>query len=190
MADQHDRVPPGQALTTDWPVLHYGNIPRMDLDTWTFRIFGLVEEEVTLTYPQFMALTQTEITVDIHCVTHWSRLDNRFKGVPFKEVMKLVQVKPEAKYVMFHAQGGWTTNLPLADLMRDDVLFAYQHNGQDISAAHGWPLRTVVPHLYFWKSAKWVRGMEFLAEDKAGFWERNGYHMYGDPWLSQRYDDD
>ncbi len=185
-----NRTPPGQYLTNDWPVLHYGNVPRINLETWRFGIFGLVEEEQTLTYQQFLELPRTKIDCDIHCVTHWSRLDNTFEGVLFRDVMQLVKVKPEAKYVLFHAVGGWTTNVPLADLMRDNVLFAWKWNGQDITPEHGWPVRTVVPHLYFWKSTKWVAGMEFLAEDRPGFWERNGYHMYGDPWEEQRYDDD
>jgi DMSO/TMAO reductase YedYZ molybdopterin-dependent catalytic subunit len=182
-----ERTPPGQILTRDWPVLHYGTVPRVDLERWRFRIFGLVEQEVSLTYPEFTALPRSKVTCDIHCVTHWSRLDNEFEGVRFADVAKLVQVKPEAKYVLFHAEGGWSTNVPVADLLRDDVLFAWRWNGQDITPEHGWPLRTVVPQLYFWKSAKWVRGMEFLAEDQPGFWERNGYHMYGNPFREQRY---
>jgi DMSO/TMAO reductase YedYZ molybdopterin-dependent catalytic subunit len=185
-----ERTPPGQILTKDWPVLHYGNVPRVDLETWRFRIFGLVESEVTLTYREFTALPRAAVDCDIHCVTHWSRLDNRFEGVLFRDVANLVRVKPEATHVLFHAEGGWTTNLPLADLLRDDVLFAWRWNGQEIAPEHGWPLRTVVPHLYFWKSAKWVRGMEFMAGDRPGFWERNGYHMRGNPWQEERYADD
>lgn len=184
------RTPPGQILTRDWPVLHYGSLPRVDTESWSFRIFGLVEEELTLSYQDFMRLPRTKVSCDIHCVTHWSRLDNEFEGVLVRDVLNLIKVKPEAKYVMFHAEGGWDTNLPLPDLMRDDVLFAWRWNGQDISPEHGWPLRTVVPHLYFWKSAKWVRSMELMAEDRPGFWERNGYHMYGDPFKAQRYSDD
>lgn len=185
-----ERTPPGQILTRDWPVLHYGSVPRISLDTWRFRIFGLVEEELSLTYQDFMQMERSVVDCDIHCVTHWSRLDNRFEGVRFTEVMKRIKVRPEAKYLLFHAEGGWTTNLPLADLLRDDVLFAWRWNGQDLTPEHGWPMRTVVPHLYFWKSAKWVKGMEFLAQDRPGFWERNGYHMYGDPFREQRYSDD
>lgn len=184
------RIPPGQIQTRDWPVLHYGNVPRIDLENWRFRIFGLVEDEVLLTYQDFINLPRTKVSCDIHCVTHWSRLDNEFEGVLFKDVMKQARLKPETRYVLFHAEGGWTTNVPLADLMRDDVLFAWRWNGQEITPEHGWPMRTVVPHLYFWKSAKWVKGMEFLAEDRPGFWERNGYHMYGNPWDEQRYSDD
>lgn len=185
-----ERTPPGQILTRDWPVLHYGTVPRVDIATWRFRIFGLVEEELTLTYEDFLKLPRTKVARDIHCVTHWSRLANEFEGVLFRAVHNLIKPKPEARYVMFHAEGGWTTNVPLPDLLRDDVLFAWRWNGQDITPEHGWPMRTVVPHLYFWKSAKWVRAMELMAEDQPGFWERNGYHMYGDPWKNQRYSDD
>ncbi len=185
-----ERTPPGQILTRDWPVLHYGNVPRISLEDWRLRIFGLVEEEVELTFQDFQRLPRTKVTCDIHCVTHWSRLDNEFEGVLIRDAINLVKVKPEARYVMFHAHGGWSTNLPLADVMRDDALFAWRWNGQDLTPEHGWPMRTVVPHLYFWKSAKWVTGMEFMAEDRPGFWERNGYHMYGDPWKEQRYSDD
>ncbi|MFZ5817582.1 MAG: sulfite oxidase-like oxidoreductase [Bacillota bacterium] len=185
-----ERTPPGQILTRDWPVLHYGTVPRISTETWRFRIFGLVEEELTLSHADFMKLPRSKVRCDIHCVTHWSRLDNEFEGVLCRDLLALVKVKPEARFVMFHAEGGWSTNLPLADLLRDEVLFAWRWNGQDLTPEHGWPMRTVVPHLYFWKSAKWVRGMELMAEDRPGFWERNGYHMYGDPWRSQRYSDD
>ncbi len=185
-----DRVPPGQFVTDRWPVLHAGTVPRIDLDKWTFRIFGLVEAEKTLTYPEFMSLPKSVVKSDIHCVTTWSRLDNTWEGVLFKDVMRLVKVKPEARFVMVHAEEGWTTNVPLEDLLYDDVIFAYKHDGVDLTPSHGWPLRLVVPHLYFWKSAKWVRGIEFMIEDKPGFWEERGYHLYADPWLEQRYRDD
>ncbi|BCJ88432.1 sulfite oxidase-like oxidoreductase [Effusibacillus dendaii] len=185
-----DRVPPGQFLTEQWPVLHAGTVPRVNLDTWDFRIFGLVDEEKTLTYQEFMNLPQTKSQSDIHCVTTWSRLDNVWEGVLFRDVMSLVRVKLQAKFVVVHAEEGWTTNLPLEDLLYDNVLFAHKHDGQTISPNHGWPLRLVVPHLYFWKSAKWVRGIEFREEDQAGFWEERGYHLYADPWLEQRYRDD
>ncbi|HEY3366150.1 MAG TPA: sulfite oxidase-like oxidoreductase [Symbiobacteriaceae bacterium] len=185
-----ERVPPGQVLTADWPVLHYGNVPRVDLATWRFKVFGLVAEEVSLTYDQFQSLPHTTVNCDIHCVTHWSRLSNTFEGVRIRDVLSLAAVKPEAKYVMFHAEGGWTTNLPLADVLGDDALFAWRWGERDLTPEHGWPLRTVVPHLYFWKSAKWVRDMELMAEDRLGFWEQNGYHRRGNPWRSERYDDD
>lgn len=186
-----DRVPPGQTLTDTWPVLHYGTVPRIDINEWRLRVFGLVEEELSLSWDAFSQLPMQTNQCDIHCVTHWSRLDNQFEGVPFTELLKLVKVKPEAQYVMFWAQdGSYSTNVPLQDLLRDDVLLAVRHNGQDLTPEHGWPVRMVVPHLYFWKSTKWVEGIQFMAEDRPGFWERNGYHMYGDPWRNQRFDTD
>ncbi|MFH5181291.1 sulfite oxidase-like oxidoreductase [Paenibacillus sp. TAB 01] len=185
------RVPPGQTLTEGFPVLHYGSVPYYnDLSTWNFRLFGLVEEEVTLTYEEFTALPQREFTNDIHCVTTWFRLDNVWEGIAVGEVMKRVKLKPEARFVMLHAEHGWTTNLPLDDFLRETSFFGLKHNGQTLSPEHGYPVRAVVPHLYFWKSAKWLRGLEFMEKDKPGFWERNGYHMYGDPWAEQRYDFD
>lgn len=183
------RVPPGQTVTEGFPVLHYGEVPYYrDMSTWDLRVFGLVEEEVRLSYKEVMALPRREYRNDIHCVTSWSKLDNVWEGVPVAAVMERVKLKPEAKYVMLHAEHGWTTNLPLEDFLRDTSFFAIKHNGELLSPEHGYPLRMVVPHLYFWKSAKWLRGIEFMAKDKPGFWERNGYHMYGDPWKEQRYD--
>ncbi|MBY0086241.1 sulfite oxidase-like oxidoreductase [Brevibacillus brevis] len=186
---KRDRIPPNQKQTTGFPVLHYGEVPEYtDLSTeWSFRLFGLVEEEVTLTYEQMMALPKGGTTNDIHCVTGWSKLDNEWEGIPVEEVLKLVKVKPEAKYVMLHAEHGWTVNIPLVDFMKSGNLFATKHNGEDLTPEHGWPLRFVIPHLYFWKSAKWVRGIEFMEKDKQGFWEKNGYNMYGDPWKEQRF---
>ncbi|MGG3875112.1 sulfite oxidase-like oxidoreductase [Brevibacillus laterosporus] len=184
-----DRVPPNQKVTTGFPVLHYGNVPEYkDLSQWDFRIFGAVEEEKTLSFSEFKGLSVGEVRNDIHCVTGWSKLDNVWEGVSVEEVVKLVTIKPEAKYVMLHAEEGWTTNMPLEDFMAKGNLFAFKHNGEDLTPDHGYPLRFVIPHLYFWKSAKWVRGIEFLDKDKPGFWEKNGYHMYGDPWLQQRYE--
>jgi DMSO/TMAO reductase YedYZ molybdopterin-dependent catalytic subunit len=181
------RVPPGQSVTEKWPVLHYGSVPRVDLARWRFRIFGLVETPLELTYDELLALPRTSITRDIHCVTTWSRFDNTFEGVPFREVLKVARPRPEATHVLVHAEYGFTTNLPLEDLDRDDVLLANKHDGKELTPDHGWPLRLVVPHLYFWKSAKWVRGLEFMAADKPGFWESHGYHMRGDPWKEERY---
>ena len=182
-----DRVPPGQFLSNKFPVLTYGSTPKVDLDTWKFRVFGLVEQEVELTWDQFTKLTWTTVTADFHCVTQWSSLDNTWEGVTFPDLMALAQPKPEAKFVMAHCFGGYTTNLSLADLVQDDVLFAHKQEGQDLAAAHGGPLRLIVPKLYGWKSAKWVNGMEFMEHDKPGFWEQRGYHMVGDPWKEQRY---
>ncbi|MGQ0549612.1 MAG: sulfite oxidase-like oxidoreductase [Armatimonadota bacterium] len=181
------RVPPGQYVTEKWPVLHYGGIPRLDPATWDFRIFGLVEEPKVLTYKEFIALPKTTMTCDIHCVTAWSRLWVTFEGVAAKTVLNLVVVRPEAMFVMVHGEQGYETNLPLEFLRADDAMFAYRADGADLTPEHGWPLRLVVPRLYFWKSAKWVRGIELMANDRAGFWERNGYNMRGDPWKEERY---
>lgn len=187
---QEGRLPPGQSLTLKWPVLHYGAVPKFDPAKWNFTVGGLVEAPVRWTYDEFMNLPKVHTHSDFHCVTRWSRFDNDWEGIAFNEVLKHVRLKPEAKYVMVHSEGGYTTNVPLADLMRDDVLFAYKNNGENLSPDHGWPLRLIVPHLYAWKSAKWVRAIEFMAQDRAGFWERNGYHMYADPFKEQRFTND
>jgi DMSO/TMAO reductase YedYZ molybdopterin-dependent catalytic subunit len=182
------RLPPGQSLTEKWPVLQYGGVPHTPLQKWNFRVFGLVENPTTWTYEEFLALPHgSTASVDIHCVTRWSKFDNVFEGIPYMEVHNLVKPRPEAKYVLVHAEQGFTTNVPLNDLLAPNVIFAYKNNGEDISDEHGWPMRLVVPHLYFWKSAKWVRGLEYLAEDEPGFWEDAGYHMRGDPWKEERY---
>lgn len=183
-----DRVPPNQKVTTGFPVLHYGEIPVYDdLSNWSFCLFGAVEEEQTLSYDQFIALPAANVTNDIHCVTGWSKLDNEWEGIPVEEIVKLAKVKPEARYVVLHAEHGWTANMPLADFLTPGNLFATKHNGEPLTPDHGYPLRFVIPHLYFWKSAKWVRGVEFVEKDKPGFWEKNGYHMYGDPFKEQRF---
>jgi len=184
------RLPPGQSLTLKWPVLHEGSVPRVDLRTWDFRIDGLVEKPVRLTWEEFNRLPRVEIHCDLHCVTRWSRFDNRFDGVPFTEVMKLVTPKPGANFAMIRGENGYTTNLPLSDLMRPTTIFAFSHDGEPLPAEHGYPLRLIVPHLYLWKSAKWVRGFSHEAQDEPGFWEQNGYHIRGDPWKEQRYDTD
>jgi DMSO/TMAO reductase YedYZ molybdopterin-dependent catalytic subunit len=181
------RLPDGQRLTQDWPVLTYGGVPHIDLATWEFRIFGLVEAEVKLSWAQFSALPQAHDVSDIHCVTTWSRYDNEWDGVLFRDVLALAKVSPEAKHVMFHSYGGYTTNVPLDELMGDDTMFAHTHNGRPIEPEHGGPLRGVVPKLYFWKSAKWVRGIELLPDERPGFWEMYGYHIHGDPWTEERY---
>jgi DMSO/TMAO reductase YedYZ molybdopterin-dependent catalytic subunit len=183
------RTPPGQVLTTKWPVLTYGRTPRFDPRKWSFRAFGLVEEEKTWSWEELQALPRVEVACDIHCVTRWSRLDNRFEGVSVREIVRRVRPKPEAKYVMVHADPDYTTNLALSDLADDDVVLALRHDGQDLTPDHGGPLRLVVPKLYFWKSAKWVRGFEFLDVNPPGFWEVNGYHMHADPWAEERYSD-
>jgi DMSO/TMAO reductase YedYZ molybdopterin-dependent catalytic subunit len=189
--ESNDRVPPGQTLTEGFPVLHYGTVPYYnDMSKWDLKIFGLVEEEVSISYKDFMNLPRKEFNNDIHCVTTWSKLDNVWEGIAVSEIMKLVKVKPEARYVMLHAEEGWNTNLPIADFLQETSFLGIRHNGQLLTPEHGAPVRMVVPHLYFWKSAKWLRGIEFMAKDKPGFWERNGYNMYGDPWKEQRYDFD
>ncbi|MSQ31813.1 MAG: sulfite oxidase-like oxidoreductase [Dehalococcoidia bacterium] len=182
-----ERVPPGQAVTDKFPVLTHGDIPSFNPKTWDFKLSGAVEKPVTLTYEKFMSLPKVQVTADFHCVTQWSRLNNVWEGVSISEVMKLITLKPEAKYVMMHADEGYTTNLPLKVLLDNDVLFAYKHDGKDLEPAHGWPLRLVVPKRYAWKSAKWVRGLEFMDQDYPGFWEVNGYHNDGDPFKEQRF---
>ena len=187
---QAGRLPPGQALTLKWPVLHYGSVPRFDPATWDFKAWGLVEVPRKLTWEEFSRLPRMAVTRDFHCVTRWSRFDNQWEGVGFREILNLTKPKAEASHVLVHAEQDFTANVPLADLDRDDVLFATHHDGKPLDADHGYPLRLVVPHLYAWKSVKWVRGIEFLDHDVPGFWERNGYHMYGDPFKEQRFDTD
>ncbi len=183
------RVPPGQTLTTKWPVLTYGLTPSVDTRRWTFRCFGQVEQEVSWTWDEFRRLPRVRITSDVHCVTRWSRLDNEWEGVPIREIMRHVRLKPEARYVLIHADPDYTTNVALEDLVQDDVLLALRHNGRDLPPDHGGPLRLVIPRLYFWKSAKWLRAFEFLDVNAPGFWEQNGYHMHADPWKEERYSD-
>ncbi len=184
-----ERVPPGQSVTQGWPVLHHGSIPYyQDMSKWNLRLFGLVEAEVVITHTQFLALPREGFHNDIHCVTSWSKLDNTWEGIPINAIMEKIQLKPEATHVMLHAEHGWTTNLPLADFLKETSFLGTKHHGELLTPEHGYPLRMVVPHLYFWKSAKWLRGIEFMEKDKPGFWERNGYHMYGDPFAEQRYD--
>jgi len=181
------RLPPGQSATLKWPVLQYGSVPGFDPTTWDFKISGLVERPVRLTWQEFNNLPRTETVSDIHCVTRWSRFDNHWEGVRFIDVVHLAAPKPAAHYVMVHAEQDFTANVPLADLMRPTTLFALKHSGEPLPADHGYPVRLVVPHLYAWKSVKWVRGLEFMKEDAPGFWERNGYNMYGDPFREERY---
>ena len=182
-----NRIPPGQKLTDKWPALHYGPVPHFDMTKWRFTISGLVEPERSLTYTEFISLPQVEVFSDVHCVTGWSRLNNLWRGVSTQEIKRLTDVRPEARFVIIHAAGGFTANLPVSDFFAPDVLFATKHDGQDLSPEHGYPLRLVVPRLYFWKSAKWVTGVEFTAQDRPGFWESNGYHNHGDPWKEERY---
>jgi DMSO/TMAO reductase YedYZ molybdopterin-dependent catalytic subunit len=185
------RIPPGQYLTEKWPVLHYGSVHTVPRDKWSLRVFGLIDQEpFTLSWDQLLALPQSTISEDIHCVTRWSRLGMSFEGVLFNDLLQLVQVRSDATHVMIHAEGGFTSNLSLEDLTQPNVMFAHRADGKDLEKEHGGPVRLVVPHLYFWKSAKWVRGVEFMNQDRPGFWENFGYHMRGDPWQEQRYDGD
>jgi DMSO/TMAO reductase YedYZ molybdopterin-dependent catalytic subunit len=182
------RLPPGQYLTEKWPVLHAGDVPDVDLAAWDLRIWGQVERPLRLSWEDFTALPSTEITLDIHCVTRWSRFDATFRGVHWRQLADLVEPRPSARYVVAHAEQGFTANVPLAYLEDDEALLAYEAEGQPLTPEHGWPLRLVVPQKYFWKSAKWLRGLELLPRDQPGFWERYGYHNEADPWKEERYE--
>jgi DMSO/TMAO reductase YedYZ molybdopterin-dependent catalytic subunit len=184
---QEGRLPPGQSATLKWPVLHYGSIPRFDPATWDFQVHGLVNNPLRLIWDEFNRLPKVQHSSDFHCVTRWSRFDNRWDGVALQEILRRATPRPEARFVLVHAEQGFTANVPLADLDRENVLLATHHDGEPLMPEHGYPLRLIVPHLYAWKSVKWVRGLEFLDRDAPGFWEQNGYHMYGDPWKEQRY---
>jgi DMSO/TMAO reductase YedYZ molybdopterin-dependent catalytic subunit len=183
------RLPPGQALTQKWPVLTFGEAPRVDLATWSFRCYGLIENELSWTWKEFLALPQVRITSDIHCVTRWSRYDNVWEGVAVREILGRTRPKAEALAVMAHTHEGYTTNIALEDLDVEDALVAVKHDGADLPPEHGGPCRLVVPKLYFWKSAKWIRSFEFLDVNAPGFWEVNGYHMHADPWKDERFSD-
>jgi len=181
------RLPPGQSLTLKFPVLTYGPNPKFDPNTWDLRIFGSVEKELRWTWDEFQKLPTTTITTDIHCVTRWSKFDTTWEGVKFSDIAKMVGIKPDAQHVIAHCDYGYTTNVPLEDMMRDDVLLAYKYDGDYLEADHGAPVRTLVPHLYFWKSAKFLRALEVSPVDKPGFWEKGGYHNYGDPFKEERF---
>jgi DMSO/TMAO reductase YedYZ molybdopterin-dependent catalytic subunit len=181
------RLPPGQYLTEKWPVLHAGSVPSTDLATWTFRVWGQVESPIELSWEEFDALSKTDNVQDIHCVTRWSRFDTRFRGVHWRQLAALVQPKPTARFAVAHAEQGFTANVPLSALEDDLALLATEADGEPLSAEHGWPLRLVIPGKYFWKSAKWLRGIELTSSDQPGFWERYGYHNDADPWQEERY---
>ena len=186
---QEPRLPPGQVRTDKWPVLHYGSVPRMDLAKWDFRVTGLVERPQRWTWEEFRQLPRHQVQSDIHCVTRWSRFDNLWEGVPVREVLARSGVKTGAKFAIVHAEQGFTANLPVSELVQDDVLLADRHDGVELTPDHGWPLRLVVPRRYFWKSAKWVRSIELVDSDHPGFWEQNGYHNDADPWREERFSD-
>jgi len=181
------RLPPGQSVTLDFQVLHYGPTPGFNESAWSFRVFGLVDKEMSWTWKEFQQLPTVQIQTDIHCVTRWSKFDTMWEGVRFSDFIKLFGVKPEAKHVIAHCEYGYTTNTPLDLMMDDDVLLAYKFDGQFLETEHGYPLRTLVPKRYFWKSAKWLRALEFSATDKPGFWENAGYHNEGDPFKEERF---
>ena len=182
-----ERIPPGQYRTEKFPVLHYGSVPNTDLAKWDFKVFGQVAAPFTLTWSEFKTLPRKSVTTDIHCVTRWTKLDTVWEGVAIQEILRLAQVRPSATHVLAHSEQGYTANLPLTVLDDDDVLLADTFDGQPLEKEHGWPLRLFVPKKYFWKSAKWVRGLEFLDHDQLGFWERYGYHNDADPWKEERF---
>jgi DMSO/TMAO reductase YedYZ molybdopterin-dependent catalytic subunit len=186
-----DRVPPGQYVTEDFPVLSAGPTPRISLDTWTFALEDPQRREIyRLDWNELRALPATEVVVDIHCVTKWSKVSTRWKGVAIDALLAAAGVAAPAPYVMAFCSGGYTTNLALDDLRREGSLVAYEYAGAPLDREHGGPVRLLVPHLYFWKSAKWLRGLRFMDTDEPGFWESHGYHLRGDPWTEQRYDGD
>ena len=185
-----ERLPPGQHLVKNWPVLDLGQTPSVSTDSWRLEVRGLIETPLTLRWTEFQALEQSKKLSDIHCVTTWSRYDNEWKGVSTRDLLDLAMPKPEATHVMLTSYDGYTTNLPLEDFASEDAILATHWEGALITRDHGGPMRLVIPHLYFWKSAKWLRRIELMAGDRAGFWEQNGYHMYGDPWREERYSED
>ena len=182
-----DRTPPGQKLTDKFPVLTYGDIPQIQLTEWSFTIDGLVNNKISYNWEEIMSLKQTLLTKDFHCVTQWSRLDNLWEGIRVKELIGNNNLKSNAKHALIYCYGGYTTNLPSEVLLEEDVLLAHKHDGNPLSPEHGGPMRLIVPKLYAWKSAKWVKGINFIETEELGFWENLGYHSYGDPWKEQRF---
>jgi DMSO/TMAO reductase YedYZ molybdopterin-dependent catalytic subunit len=187
--EQKKRIPPGQYLTEKWPVLHYGSVPVADLATWDFRIWGEVEEPFRFTWDELRQMPRKRVHADIHCVTRWSRLDADFEGVPIQHILGRARPTPGARFVLAHAEQGYTTNMPLEVLDDDDVILCDIADGAPLTPDHGYPLRLIVPKRYFWKSAKWIRGLQFLTQDQLGFWERYGYHNDADPWQEERFSD-
>ena len=185
--DLAKRTPPGQYLTEKFPVLHYGSVPKIDLATWDFRVWGEVDNPFRLTWAEFGALPRTVLTADIHCVTRWSKLDTHWEGVSIRTILEMAQVRPSAAFVVGHAEQGYTANLPLSELDDEDVILADTYEGAPLEPDHGYPLRLIVPRKYFWKGPKWIRGLELLADDSKGFWERYGYHNDADPWREERF---
>ena len=185
--NESDRLPPGQYRTLKFPVLTFGEIPHVDLRHWRLKVWGLVENPLELNWQEFQALPRKQIHVDIHCVTRWSILDTDWEGVPFSVIAEIVRPRPEAITVMQHAYGDYTTNMLLEELLNDEVILADTLGGKPLPREHGGPMRLVVPKLYFWKSAKWLNGLEFIDRNTRGFWEQYGYHQHGDPWTEERF---
>ncbi len=185
--ERQQRIPPGQRETAKFPVLHHGEVPHIDVSKWKFTISGLVEKPLTLDYKAFMSLPIVKVFSDIHCVTGWSKLNNTWEGISSHEIAALAGILPEARFAIVHAENGFTANLMLSDFMEPDVLFAVKYNQEPLLPEHGAPVRIIVPRLYFWKSSKWVTGIEFTDSDRPGFWETRGYHNHGDPWTEERY---
>jgi DMSO/TMAO reductase YedYZ molybdopterin-dependent catalytic subunit len=186
-----DRLPPGQVLTEKFPVLQFGQVPSYpDLTTWDFKVWGAVEAPMTLTWAEVRALPAREVTLDIHCVTRWSKLDTTWEGAPIAHLAEVAGLQPAAAHVIFHSEYGYTANVPRDLALQPDALIAWSYDGRPLEPEHGYPLRALVPGRYFWKSAKWLRGIEFTVEDRPGFWERNGYNNNADPWREERYSDD
>ncbi len=185
-ADQKERVPPGQYLAKGFPVLTYGETPQISTDNWLFKVWGLVTPKA-FDWSDFMSLPQQDIIADFHCVTRWSKLDVKWRGVRVTDFLQAIEIDSKATHILQHSYGGYTTNLPLEDFAHAENFFAHTLDGEPLPAEHGGPMRLVVPHLYAWKSAKWINGIEFLDHDESGFWERNGYHRRGEPWAEERY---
>lgn len=189
-SEQAHRVPPGQSLTSGFPVLHYGPVPRVDLQKWSFKVTGHVHQPITLTWDELRRLPTKQVTADIHCVTRWSKLDTTWDGIDLRTILDLVKPKLSARYVVASCEYGFTTSVPIELLREPDTLLAHTYEGKPLAPEHGYPLRLLVPKRYFWKSAKWLRSLSFLDEDQLGFWERHGYHNNADFWKEQRYSDD
>jgi DMSO/TMAO reductase YedYZ molybdopterin-dependent catalytic subunit len=191
MAAVADRLPPGQVFTQKFPVLQFGQVPSYpDLSTWDLRVWGAVDNPLTLSWGEVRALPARVVTLDIHCVTRWSKLDTTWEGASMTQLAEAARVRPDAAHVIFHSEYGYTANVPRDIALQPDALIAWSYAGRPLEPEHGYPLRALVPGRYFWKSAKWLRGIEFSVEDRPGFWERNGYHNNADPWREERYSDD
>jgi DMSO/TMAO reductase YedYZ molybdopterin-dependent catalytic subunit len=186
--EERDRVPPGQYLAQGFPILTYGEIPSISTDDWELRVWGLAAPQ-TFPWSEMMSLPQQELTQDFHCVTRWSKLDVTWTGIKIADFMDRVELDPRSTHVMQHCYGGYRTNVPLDDFVREESFFVFALSGEPLPAERGGPMRTLIPHLYAWKSAKWINGIEFLDREQLGFWERNGYHRRGDPWAEERYSD-